>query len=281
MTLKGRIVNKFWKSFFTPKSVVKLKNSKFYIPRLMANSFYPATYKDEPWLLETLHKINKIRYIESFIDIGVNIGQTLLKIKSINSDSKYLGFEPNPYCCYVVEQIISINKIPYCNIIPVGLGDTNSLVKLTFSEKNNLADSSATIVEGFRDNEYEHFQYVSVVRLDDFSKNLPITKIDVIKIDIEGAELEAIKGMTMLISRFNPIIIIEVLPSYSESNSFRINRQNELFTIVKDLGYKVYHIKNKIGELSFVELDRFPIHSNVEEADYLMLPSILDITDLN
>ena len=44
---------------------------------------------------------------KGFIDVGVNVGQTLLKLKSISSEINYLGFEPNPNCVNYLKNLIT------------------------------------------------------------------------------------------------------------------------------------------------------------------------------
>ena len=50
---------------------------------------------------------------KKFIDVGVNIGQTLLKLKSVSSEIDYIGFEPNPICVNLSLIHISEPTRPY------------------------------------------------------------------------------------------------------------------------------------------------------------------------
>ena len=54
---------------------------------------------------------------------------------------------------------------------------------------------------------------------------------DLIKIDVEGAELEVVKAITLVIKKFKPLIMVELNPNYIELNK-------ELLTILKSIGYK-------------------------------------------
>ena len=53
----------------------------------------------EPWMLQNLVQIAE-QAEGTFVDVGVNLGQTLLAVKSIGEDWDYLGFEPNPCCLF-------------------------------------------------------------------------------------------------------------------------------------------------------------------------------------
>jgi hypothetical protein len=56
-------------------------------------------------------------------------------------------------------------------------------------------------------------QMVSVETLDNIINNLATTRVDVIKIDVEGAELQVLKGATETLKAFRPKIVMEINPS--------------------------------------------------------------------
>ena len=51
--------------------------------------------------------------------------------------------------------------------------------------------------------------YVPVTTLDALTRQIPLDRLDLIKLDIEGSELEALKGATETIRRFNPRFVME------------------------------------------------------------------------
>ncbi|MCP4828081.1 MAG: hypothetical protein GY889_04320, partial [Proteobacteria bacterium] len=71
----------------------------------------------EPWMLQNLIQIES----ESegcFVDVGVNLGQTLLAVKSIRADWDYIGFEPNPYCVFYTMNLVKLNALEGCTVFP-------------------------------------------------------------------------------------------------------------------------------------------------------------------
>lgn len=87
--------------------------------------------------------------INFFIDVGVNIGQTLMKVKSIDKDILYVGFEPNPNCVNYVNKFIEVNHIENCTIYPVGLSEKIGFETLY---ADNEVASGATMLKDFRIN---------------------------------------------------------------------------------------------------------------------------------
>jgi FkbM family methyltransferase len=281
MNLKDRIVNKLWRSIPTPKARIHLLNISFKVPRFIYVNFYHSNYQTEGWLIHLIKKINNWRKIETFIDVGVNIGQTLLKVKAIDKNIPYIGFEPNPFCTGLTEKIISLNNLDNCTIIPAGLSNENQILKLVFHNKDNLLDSSASVIENFRENEAGNKEiFVPVYALDKIINGLNTNKIDLIKIDIEGGELEALEGMNETIQKHKPIIILEVLPAYSEKNIFRIKRQQAILQLFRMWEYKLYQIQKHHSNFSLKEVKQFPINNDLATSDYLSVPSYINIKEL-
>src|SRR2546423_15720410 len=55
----------------------------------------------EPWMVDALARLFALAGRPGLIDVGVNIGQTPLKLRSIDRDRRYVGFETNPFCIQV------------------------------------------------------------------------------------------------------------------------------------------------------------------------------------
>lgn len=143
----------------------------------------------------------------SFIDIGANIGQTLLKVKSINNDISYYRFEPNIRCCSYLRCLISKNKFSKCEIYPIGASNKLQILKF-FSD--GATGQGASLIEGFRKQEaYKTSENVIVMDIGSVISNIEITSISIIKIDVEGGELETLQGMSNAINKYRPYIVCE------------------------------------------------------------------------
>ena len=216
----------------------------------------------EPWMDEVLKKLGS--HDCKFLDIGVNVGQTLLKWKALFPDSNYVGFEPNRGCVDYVEDLISKNNLNSCKIYPYGLSTTKEKTKL-YLLGNDPGDSSATTIENFRENENRHSIEIETIPLSSIDDN----SFDVIKIDVEGAELEVLKSIFEVPG--TPVITCEVLPVYSSDNIERLNRQNAIATLLSQHDYQIYRII-KHEKISIEKLDSFDVHGDLSKSDYIFLP---------
>lgn len=267
-----RSIGKSIMSAFNFGTTITLNNHKFRIP-IIKNMGLPNVSLKEEWISH-LFRLLQLNENSSFIDIGVNVGQTLLKFRS-NYEIPYWGFEPNPSCVFYVQALIRANHFKKVNIIPVGLSSENGLGK--FFLKNDV-DASGTIVQDLRPDFYQQgdVEYVPLFSFD--SLLLPeIGTISLIKIDVEGAELDVISGMRQAIKEHQPFIICEILDYHSEkSKESSQNRANKLVDIMHSLGYDIFRIKHNGNNLSFDRIQAVELTQWVPESwdrnDYLFAP---------
>lgn len=218
---------------------------------------------------EVLRKLLSIKK-GAFIDIGANVGQTLIKAKAVKRDIEYHGFEPNLNCCFYINQLIKANKFSDCNVYPIAL--SKSLDLTTFYSDGNVGEG-ASLIKGFRVESYYCFsQKVLAIDGDSTINKLNLDAISIIKIDVEGGELEVIQGLKKTIKNFSPFIICEILPVYDEETkvgSFRKERQEQVVKILREQGYEMYRISAD-GKLSYLEC--IEVHSDLSKSNYLFVP---------
>ena len=261
-------------SRFNFNSSLYLNNKKFKIPIIKNMGLLNLKIKED-WFFRLLKDL-KLSTDTSFIDVGVNVGQTLLTFRSIY-DNPYYGFEPNPSCVYYLHNLIEVNGISNAHVLPVGLSYENCLGK--FYIKNEV-DSAGTIVKDLRPDYYENekVNYVPLFTFDSVGLN-EIKPISLIKIDVEGAELEVVTGLVSAINTYKPLIICEVLDCHSQSSIEPMQeRASKLFAVIKSCDYKVYRIRHKTKiELEEIEEIRLKLWepSSFDLNDYLFVPNNL------
>lgn len=222
----------------------------------------------EPWMTNLLLKLRSLKP-DNFVDIGVNLGQTLVKAYSVFDGINYVGFEPNCSCVNYAREIVRRNSLKNFNIIPVGISNHTEVLKLNFFSKDDN-DSSASILEDFRpDQQIVNSLFVPVFDEGKLIPFLPETGATIVKIDVEGAELEVLQGFSSWVSRLKPIILIEILPAYSIENKYRVERQLKLQDLLGEWGYSIFRIKKDPG-ITLDKIDEIGIHSSIEQSDYIL-----------
>ena len=178
----------------------------------------------EPWIVDLFRRLLGARQ-GTFLDVGVNIGQTLMVVKAIDPGRRYVGFEPNPRCIAYCERLIALNGIEGTTLVPAGLAEASGLRRLQFYTATTL-DSTASLVEDFRPGQKVYGEViVAVVSMQDAAKALDLGPLALVKIDTEGAESEILLAMREALAAHRPWIVTEVLPPYSAENTVRMARQ--------------------------------------------------------
>lgn len=246
-----------------------INNKQFRMP-VIHEAGYHNILPTEPWLHALLQDMLAARP-GALIDVGMNIGQTLLKTASIDSNRKYIGFEPNPLCYHVCRAIITANNLPDYDIFPCGLFDKEDILTL-YTDKDY--GSGASVLKDFRKNMQRYHQHINVpvFRGDNIKAVQDEKEIAIIKADVEGAELEVIKGLAYTINRTKPFIILEILPVYNlddENGRYRKRRQDELLAALQQAGYNCYLIREK--ELQLQSLNDIEVHGDMGRTNYLFV----------
>jgi|APSaa5957512535_1039671.scaffolds.fasta_scaffold55431_1 FkbM family methyltransferase len=207
------IVDFFSKRYIEKKLVQYAKENSTSFPQLACYTFdYIAIqiniygrYENE--LLECLSGLLSKAAVDKrriCLDVGANIGNHSLYFS--HYFDRVISFEPNKK----IFQILKINSSKVDNVFPVNIGasDKNSVVKMDYSEWN-MGGGKVKLDEVMDETNAIKNEYAQVSTLDEMVDKEDRDKIDLIKIDVEGHELRALKGMTSILRYSTPIVIIE------------------------------------------------------------------------
>jgi len=188
-----------------------------------------------------------------FVDVGANTGQMLTVLLFANREIPYIGFEPSLPCCSYIESLIQANKLTNHTIYPYGLSDSFTSLNLMF---NGECDVCASTTPSFRpDNFFSYKKKILLVSGDDVLLKLTNEPIGIVKIDVEGSELEVIKGIIGTINRYRPAILFEVLPYKhleGESQIFKGISNDERATIIATRKQRIAALEEKLAELNYI-----------------------------
>jgi len=180
-----------------------------------------------------------------FVDVGANHAQTLLAVLSISSDIPYVGIEPQALCVASISSFIQVNRLKSHKIICASLSNVMGATNLQHSK---AGDVRASIVPEYRLKDmFEH--QISTVTLsgDRLIAELGIEKVQLIKVDVEGAELEVIQSFKSTLVNHKPLVVFEILPDILVSTGAtlpadvvaeRRRRENAISMFLKQVGYE-------------------------------------------
>jgi len=165
-----------------------------------------------------------------FVDVGANIGfYTEMASKKA---SFVLAFEPNPKVFAILRKRFEGKNNVACSNYALGNFNGFSKLYVTINDRDIFdINGSSSLVVNYKLGSYD----VQVKRMDDLDV-INSMKIDMIKIDVEGFEVEVLKGAEETIKRNKPVLLIEC-------HGLKIFK--EVSNIMSRIGYKLKDITYK------------------------------------
>lgn len=202
------------------------------------------------------------------IDVGANIGaHTLTMARCVGPGGRVLAFEPNPIVRTVLEQNLHLNGIKHVSVFDCALGSQAGSLPLRVPKRDseefsNLGLASLVALETPHD-----LINVDIRTLDDVLEAEQVERVDVIKIDVQGYEMETLRGMRECLARHRPALVFE----YDAWAWRQANVQPaDAFNMLDAAGYRICRLDGSTGATER-PLDRK--ESLPDYLDLLALPS--------
>lgn len=156
-----------------------------------------------------------VSQVRTIADVGANIGQSLISFRALFPSARVLRWEPNPSCRAILTRVASRTRQPHSQFAE-GLGAREGVapfyVPLTCDGQLLLQEGSFDF-NAFREPEAIRRirlpftlteQQVNVRTLDSYGFGF-----DLIKLDVQGFELEVLHGAASTIERYSPAVLLE------------------------------------------------------------------------
>jgi len=166
-----------------------------------------------------------------FFDIGANIGcYTLIASKITGSSGHVFAFEAIREVYEKLTFNIQLNNLSGITAENLAIFDQKDLLEFYVSSGENIGMSSIF----HHDNERGDTVQVQAISVDEYVEENQISRVDFIKLDIEGAELHALNGMRKTLRRFRPILLMELSTEVLPNTSLT---PDEITQLLRDLNY--------------------------------------------
>jgi FkbM family methyltransferase len=161
-----------------------------------------------------------------FIDVGANVGFfSVLAQSKIGSEGEVHAFETDPRSIHCLWLTRSTNRLSNMTIYPVALGEVSGTVGLSVTPDpghTSITQREASLLP------------YPVLPLDTWVGVFNPKAQYLVKVDVEGAELQVLKGARQFLERFQPTVICEAV----ESHLMRFNvQQRDLLQFMESIGY--------------------------------------------
>ena len=179
---------------------------------------------------------------DHFIDIGANVGiYSLLAASLVGNHGSVEAFEANPKTAEKLSMQFDLNKLQNVRLHEVAVAD-----KEGESQFDLTGDDCTAHIAGLN-SDTTNLATVKTVTLD---KCLPEKSYAMGKMDIEGAEILALKGAEIMLKTANPPIWQLELAGYSKRHGYR---SDQVVDYLKEFGYRCAVYNSAAEKLEFIE----------------------------
>ncbi|HIP32662.1 MAG TPA: FkbM family methyltransferase [Crocinitomicaceae bacterium] len=212
------------------------------------------------------HHLSDLLYLRSFlkedmtfVDVGANQGEfTLFAAKKL-SKGKVIAFEPTPYQLGLLKKNILLNDFQNVDVNEYGLLDKEGEFNIYTTYETELHSGQHEGLSSIFKSETRQ-EVEATVQLKVFDEEYfdSLERLDFVKIDIEGAELPAMRGMVKTLKKFKPQLLIEMNKATFEDAGYSMQ---EVLDFLSELNYKPYNLYR--GRIYAVESEKLKDLSNV------------------
>ncbi|MBE9219658.1 FkbM family methyltransferase [Dolichospermum flos-aquae] len=174
---------------------------------------------------------------DTYVDVGTHVGyHTLIARQLIGDQGLVVAVEPQPYNCHKILRNWIANKYENLQLRVAAAGNQDQYISLY---AQSASDSARLSVKPNNINDLSQVFYVPMITLETLFKELKLTRVKLLKIDVEGFELEVIHG---ILNKLDIVenILIEILTPFDKFSS----REKEIFSLLKSHSFELRTILN-------------------------------------
>ncbi|MGE5110838.1 MAG: FkbM family methyltransferase [Acidobacteriaceae bacterium] len=204
-------------------------DTRFKVERIMWTGVYEAP------LIRLLQSIDTNGW--TCFDVGANVGAiTLALAQFVGPTGKIYSFEPGPPNLARLRANLDLNPTlaNRVEVIEAGVGRTPGEL-FWAEEKGNPGNALVGNTGSCK---------IKVITLDNFVRERTVSRLDFLKIDVEGMELDVMQGAVETLRRSHPMLYFETLPRYTETGAGATFTDMQQF-LVKELGYTLHRVDSQ------------------------------------
>jgi len=186
----------------------------------------------------------------TFIDVGAHIGYYSLKAATLVGPSGHVvSVEPNPQTLPKLRSNIAANvetnTARMVSVWPVACAQSESTLQFFAAPESNTGESSLSKENASQEGSAPVPYEVRARPLDAIVKEAKLDRVDVIKIDVEGAELQVLKGAAQTLDDYRPVIVIELIPNQLQAMGTSVEE------VTKFLASHGYTMDRQMGNANY------------------------------
>lgn len=174
------------------------------------------------------------------IDAVAHTGHFTKLFSQVVPQGHVYAFEPMRHPRSIISKVITLKKLRNVSLFPIGLSDV-TMKKVLHSGAQISGPRGSTggcpVIHGGKSGD----ETVNFTTLDQFAFQRSLKRIDLLKVGIEGLEMNFLLGAHHVIERFRPAIFVEVHDDLLHREG---HTAEEVWSFLKALHYKVWKVEN-------------------------------------
>ena len=196
------------------------------------------------------------------VDAGANIGEvSLFAAKRVRPGGRVFSFEPVPELATRLRHHVELNGFAVVEVIERGLADREGKANIYTPgmpfRDGTMHDGMATLYASA--DRGTLVGSIPLTTLDAFAHERGLNRIDLLKVDVEGAELPVLGGAREVLDVHRPWVIVEVQQETSEAAGYR---HRDILTYLGNFGYRFAKIARR-GRLETITAETLGSFQNV------------------
>lgn len=178
-----------------------------------------------------------------FVDAGANMGlYTLFAARKIGVQGRVLAIEPSTRECERLLKNVEINSLSNVRLVRNAVSDSCSDVDLLIADDEWSGHN--TLGAFAYDTPLAIKETVRTDGLDDIVLREGLSHVDIIKLDIEGAEFRALKGAVGILERFQPLLLLELA---DRALCHQGSSSSQIWDFCRQKGYRIFAFDQSTG----------------------------------
>ena len=200
--------------------------------RFFHHRYRPGQWHEPPVTRQILRHLPGAK---TFADVGAHLGYYGCIAGALDRDRRVFLFEMNHNLAPIIQRNLDANRLENAEVVNHPVSDRRK----TVSYDRDSTDAGLSMASG-KDKPETPSHQIETVTLDDFFEERGVVP-DVIKMDVQGAELEALKGAERLLREHHPVLFLEVHPTFVGDFGVTVGEIYDYLTV--DLNYKLQRIE--------------------------------------
>jgi FkbM family methyltransferase len=219
--------------------------------------FFPSSVSSYAWVYpdhvtpEEAFVARTLQPGQTYVDVGANVGLLALRASSVvGSAGSVVAVEAHPRTAAFLRQNVALNGFTNVEVESVAVGETRGTVSFSDRHSDDQNGVDPTRHAGLE---------VPVVPLDELLPESRIPHVHLLKIDVEGFELQALRGASALLRRVD-CILIETSTSHCAVYGYEVR---EVYDLLRAAGFRL----RRLDEAGEIPADFLPVGTENLVAD--------------